>query len=140
MAPLISFDGMRGSIHRNDVSSQGWHVLETSSTYPTKSVSLLLHLYVPTHIVGAYRGVSAIGGPATLGERHITRRCASHSLEPGIDQHSACMAQVLQRVGMHIHVRGVSCRGIAPDARAGAVPAHGCTHGGCSTPGLNRSR
>src|SRR5437762_2460483 len=77
------------------------------STYPTKSMASFcseLTLYVPTHIVGAYRGVSAIGGPATL-VRHITRRCQAVHLEPGIDQHSACMAQVLQRVGMHIHVR-----------------------------------
>jgi hypothetical protein len=39
------------------------------STYPTKSMASFcseLTLYVPTHIVGAYRGVSAIEGSATL--------------------------------------------------------------------------
>ena len=55
---LIQFDGMRGSIHRNDVSSRGG-MLETSQHIPDESMASFcseLTLYVPTHIVGAYRG------------------------------------------------------------------------------------
>ena len=63
---LIQFDGMRGSIHRNDVSSRGGMCWRRPSTYPTKSMASFcseLTLYVPTHIVGAYRGCLPSGAP-----------------------------------------------------------------------------
>ena len=66
---LIQFDGMRGSIHRNDVSSRGWHVLETSQHIPDEEHGQLL-LWADTIRAHTYRGCipggAAIGGPATL--------------------------------------------------------------------------
>ena len=62
---LIQFDGMRGSIHRNDVSSRGGMCWRRPSTYPTKGMASFcseLTLYVPTYR-GCIPGVSAIGGP-----------------------------------------------------------------------------
>jgi hypothetical protein len=90
----IQFDGMRGSIHRNDMSSRGWHVLETSQHIPDEEHGQLL-LWADTIRAHTYRGCIPGGvchrGPRDPGE-HITRRCQAVHLEPGIDQHSACMA------------------------------------------------
>ena len=97
---------MGGAVHRNESASQGWRVLEPSQDIPGKGKRQLL-LCADAVRPHTHRGLVSVLALCRLSLapcQGVTHRCQAVSLETGIQQDRAPMAQGLGCVGLRISV------------------------------------
>jgi hypothetical protein len=98
---------MACAVHRNESARQGREVLETFQHIPGKGQRKLLFVAdaVRPNTQRGFVPVCAACRSPLDPRQDVTHRCQAVRLEAGIEQHRPPVAEVLHRVGVHIHVR-----------------------------------
>jgi|RhiMethySRZTD1v2_1073278.scaffolds.fasta_scaffold35926_4 hypothetical protein len=101
------FHGVRGAIHRNESTSRRWSGLEMSQDIPGKGECQLLRCTYAIRPHTYRRFIPGLAARRWLLDpaEDVTLRCQAISLETGMTQHRAPVAQVLHCVWVYLRVR-----------------------------------